>query len=424
MMIPNRGMAMRKHLGTVLWAMAAVLPALAFGGEDPARTPAAASAARETRISAAFYFREVDLDLRDGTALRGRLVGATAASIRVGTRDGEEEFALRDIRRIVIHSERQRSKGIVPGIVFGLYAGNLLALGSDRGPGFYLKPRRGSSHSDWILLEEAFFGIMGGGLGWLTPFGGARGVFEFPAAGDDPGALERFGRFLAGEPPPARVHFLLQNGFLLAGVRGRFGAFAADNGFAADYPWPYPTSFSLLRSLEISLTIRPRLRTGLRVSFPSEPAFYYYMRHEGTAGSFTSLDQAHSATALHAVGVLELAGWKSRTGFAASLGAGAGMAWVRLTRNALTVIVTPDPIPPSYEEGYVHGSVGVRKTLPSAVVFGNVRYRLTPVVSIGLVADFTFVSAVTVPALPDNNVPGGSMGLSSGSLGFLVGYHF
>ena len=407
---------MMRHISTVLLVVLVAIPRPTLGGQDPPRSQAAAPASQEIRISSALYFREITLDLRDGTTVRGRLSAATAGSIRIQQGDREEDHALKDVRRIVIDSEAQRSRGIVPGIVFGLYAGNSALLWEDSTPGFYARPvERHEIASVWLLLGEGFFAAMGGGLGWLAHFGGSRQVFEFPADFEQaPGVAERFARFLTGGPAPARVHVLFQGGLLVPGATRRFGEFATDNGFALNYSSSYPTKFSLLRSIELSYSIRPRWRTGLRLSFPSEPFLNSYVRNEEAPGSFTYLNQDLRSTAVHAIGALELAGWKDRSGLAASVGLGAGFASVRLTRNAVT----------SLDYIYTQGMTEVRKVRLSAVVFGAVQYRLTPVVSIGLAADYTFVAAVTVPALPANGVPGGAQGLSNGSLGFVIGYHF
>lgn len=407
---------MMKFISAVLLAVLVAIPAPICGGEDPPRSQAAAAAPRQIRISPALSFREITLVFRDGTTVRGRLSAATAVSIRVQTDGQERDYALTDIRRVRIDSEPQRSRGIVPGIVFGLYVGNSAMVWDDSRPGFYVRPVEGhDAASLWLLLGEGFFAAMGGGLGWLAHFGGARQVFEFPADLEEAvGTEARFSRFLTGDPAPARAHVLFQNGLLVPGVTRRFGEFATDNGFALNNTSSYPTKYSLLRSIELSYSIRPRWRTGLRLSFPSEPAYDFYLKSEEASGSWTSLSQEFRATAVHAIGAFELAGWRRRSGLAASLGIGAGFASVRLERNASS----------SLDFNYFQGTAEVRKVLPSAVAFGAILYRLTPVVSIGLAADYTFVPAVTVPALPDNGVPAGSQGLGNGSLGFVVGYHF
>jgi hypothetical protein len=399
---------MRKHASAVLLIVLTAAPALTLGADTPVRPEAAAS--QELPISRALYFREIALDLRDGTSVRGRLSAATAASIRVMRGGRNEDYDLKDIRRIVIHSEARRSRGVLPGIMFGLYAGNAALLSGDDDPGFYADPPYGS-FSLGLVLAEGVFAAIGGGLGWLANFGGGEQAFEFPADfSRAPGASERFARFLSGEQPPARVHLWVQDGFLVSGVTRRFGAFAAANGFTLAFAGSSPTRFSLLRGLELSYAVLPRWRTGLRLSFPSEPFFRSYERTGGVDGSSTYLNQDFRATALHAVGAFELAGWTRGAGLAASLGAGAGLAWVRLTRAA-------------FYSG-ISSLADIRKTLPSAVVFGNVSYRLTPFVSIGLAADYTFIPAVTVQALSGNALSGGSQGLSNGSIGFILGYHF
>jgi len=409
-------------VGIILAAFTILPGPLRAGQAVP--TPMTPGSPRALPISRSLSFRGVTLDLRDGTTVRGRLSGATVGSVRVRSSAEERDYALADIRRVVLDTEPQRSRGVLPGILLGLYAGNSALVIADGEPGFYARSVHVSPFSFWLIFGEGLFASVGGTLGWLAPFGRGPEVCEFPAdPGTDPGAGARFARFLSGEPAPARVHLLIQSGFLVSGVTRRFEAFAAHNGFVRTNTETFPTKLSLLRGLELSFSMGPRWRTGLRLSFPAEPSFNYYLRIGGAVGTYTSLDQELRATAVHAIGAFELAGWESRSGLAASFGWGAGVASVRLTRNAWTQLPPPDPIPPYYD-GYVTATAEVRKALPSAVVFGDLRYRLTPFVSIGLAADFTFMPALTVPALPDNGVPGGSQALSNGSVGLVLGYHF
>ncbi len=325
----------------------------------------------------------------------------------------------RTCARSFIKTEARSSEGVVPGLALGLYIGNGLLVWAPGEPGFYLQHIDSRElASGWLLIGEAFFAAVGAGAGWLAASGGGRHAFEFPAeAGPALEARERFLRFLAGEPPPARVHFLIQSGFLVPGSSAQFKDLMAGAGYT-ESPWKYLSTFSAMRGLELSVSVKPRLRAGLRLSFPSEPAFDYYHQSDPEAGFWSSATQEVRATVVHGVAAFDLAGGGRPGKISLSAGLGAGIAGVRLLRQAWTHVSD------DYGGSEVYGTAEVRKTLLSGVVFGALQFPLTRVLSIGLAADYTLIPAVDVPALPDNGLAGQKVGLSNGSVGFVLGYHF
>jgi hypothetical protein len=383
-------------------------------------TVAARAPAQDIPLSSRLSYRDITVSLRDGTVVRGRLIGATKDSIVVRQSGEDKIFALPDLRKVLIKTEARPSEGVAPGLALGLYIGNGLLVWAPGEPGFYLQHIDTSElASGWLLLGEAFFAAVGAGAGWIAASGGGRHAFEFPAeAGPALEARERFLRFLAGEPPPARVHFLIQSGFLVPGSSAQFKDLMAGSGYT-ESPWQYLSTFSGMRGLELSVSVKPRLRAGLRLSFPSEPAFdYYYRSDPDTLFWGSAAQQEVRATAVHGIGAFELIRGRRAGGISLSAGLGAGLAGVRLFRQAWTYV------PDDYGGSTVYGTAEVRKTLLSGVVFGALQFPLTRVLSIGLAADYTFIPAVDVPALPDNGLAGQTVGLSNGSVGFVLGYHF
>jgi hypothetical protein len=382
-------------------------------------TAASGALAQDIPISPRLSYREITATLRDGGVVHGRLTGATAASILVRSGREDRSLALADLRRVSILTEAHPSDGVVPGIALGLYAGNSLLVWSTGGPGFYA--RHVESHSlvsGWLLAGEAFFAAMGAGIGWLAGSIGGQRSFEFPdAPGDSGRARDEFVRYLAGAPRPARIHFLIQSGFLLPGPSARFEDLTAAAGYAKS-AWSSVTKFSLLRGLELSYSITPELRAGLRLSFPTEPVFNGYYLSE-TQGTYANATQEFRATAFHAVGVRTWSAGKGPRSLSVRAGLGVGVASFRLTREAFRSF--PDG---SGGTSYISEQAVIRKTLPSAVILGGFDLPLTAVLSVGLAADFTWIPAVTVPALPANGFGSRKSGLGNGSVGLLIGYHF
>lgn len=382
-------------------------------------TAAGGALAQDIPLSPRLSYREITVTLRDGGVLRGRLTGATASSILVREGGEERSLALADLRQVLIHTEAHPSDGVVPGIAFGLYAGNGLLVWSTSRPGFYVNRIHSTDVGlGWLLAGEAFFAAMGAGIGWLGGTIGGRHTFPFPDAPEGAGrAREEFVRFLADGYSPARVHLLIQSGFLLPGPSGPFGDLATAAGYVKS-PWTAVSKFSLLRGLELSCSVKPKLRAGLRLSFPSEPAFDFYTL-TGTPGVYGNATQEFRATAYHAVGVRTWSAGAGLRSLRVNAGLGVGVASFRLTRDAVRDV--PDGLG-GYS--YVQEQALIRRTLPSAVVFGSLDLPLTRVLSIGLAADFTWIPAVAVPALPVNGIGRQKLGLGNGSVGLLIGYHF
>jgi hypothetical protein len=384
-------------------------------------TLAAGAPAQDIPLSSRLSYRDVTVTLSDGTVVRGRLVGATKDSIVVRQGGEDKVFALPDLRKVLVKTEAKPSEGVAPGIALSLYIGNGLLAWAPGDPGFYLHHIDSSDlGSGWLLLGEAFFAAVGAGAGWLAASGGGRHAFEFPAeAGPALETRERFLRFLAGEPPPARVHFLIQSGFLVPGSSAHFKDLMAGSGYT-EFPYQYLSTFSAMRGLELSLSVKSRLRAGVRLSFPSEPAFDYFYQSDPDSGFWASAAQQEvRATAVHGIGAVELIRGRRAGGISLGAGLGAGIAAVRVLRTAWTTV--PDG---TGGGSTFYGTAEVRQTLLSGVAFGALQFPLTRVLSIGLAADYTFIPAVDVPALPENGLAGEKVGLSNGSVGFVLGYHF
>ena len=232
-----RGCAVRKASSLTLLLAFLALPAWpSEGGRAAPRRPSQ-EPLEGVIISPRLLFRDIALSLRDGTVVRGRLSGATTRSVRLRQAGEDSDFAYEDIRKAAVRSESRLSKGVLPGVVLGLYAGNAaLAVNTSR-PGFYL------SHIDqhemtswWLFFGEAVFAAIGGGIGWLVSSRSETAVFDFPADPDESRFVqERFIRFLGGEEAPSRVHLFIQNGQLIPGASGRFESSLLEAGFSPSY---------------------------------------------------------------------------------------------------------------------------------------------------------------------------------------------
>jgi len=395
--------------------LAASGPARA-GGQTPAVKPQGKDIVIGARAFLAY--REVTLHLRDGSVVFGRLLGADAGSVRV-LRDGPDlDVPFRDIKKAVIKREGRPSVGFLPGMVAGLHLGTGLLFGAFRNSGNYMP---GLDLDDeylgiailYIGFIEAALGAAGGGLGSLLAGGERRQAFEFP---DDPEGLgaarESFLRYLSGETPPARVHMFVQGGAVDPRVGRALERSFDVPGAVSRYSHRDDSRFSLLRSLELSYSLKPRLRPGLRLSFTGEPGSYVSFADE--AYNWTSVAQDFRATCVHAVCSYELLRPASSRGAKWSVGLGVGAASVRLSRTSMYRIGSE----------YFEDRVEVEKTLVSAAAFTALRFRLNDVLSAGLAADYTYIPAVDVPALPGAGLPILKTGLGNASVGFVIGYHF
>jgi len=400
-------------------ALAALLAASgpAWGGGQAAPVK---SQAIEAGLGARAFlaYREITLYLRDGSVVFGRLLGADSGSVRL-LRDGPDlDVPFRDIRKAVIKREGKPSSGFLPGMVAGLHLGTGLLSGAFGNSGNYMPDLELDDGYLGIAiiyfgLIEAAFGAAGGGLGWLATSGDRQRAFEFPGGPEDLGAArESFLRYLSGETPPARVHLLVQGGSVDPRVSRSLEESLDVPGAVSRYSYRDDSRFSLLRSLELSYSLKPRLRPGLRLSFTGEPGSYASFSDE--AYTYTSVAQDYRATCLHAVCSYELLRAKRANGTSWSVGLGLGAASVRLSRTSTHWNGTD----------YAEDRAEVEKTLVSAVAFTALQFRVTDVLTAGLAADYAYIQAVDLPALTNVGQPAMKIGLGNASLGFVIGYHF
>ena len=407
---------MKKTIASLVLAALVAAPGPASSREIPASRQSVAGKA--FRASARLAYREITLYLRDGTVVVGRLLGADTESVRV-LRDGPDlDVPFRDIKKAVMSVEGKHSRGLLPGVVMGLFLGNGLFTGAFSRPGNYLQ--RFSIDSEYAAIAILYLGLIesafvaaGGAMGSIIASGTRHRAFEFP--GDPEGSREsrdKFLRFIDGEPEPARFHLLIQGGHVYPRVSRTFDAALEEAGLTSLYDWSDLSQFSLLRAFELSYSLKPWLRTGIRMSFPGEPVGETYIENE--IGYYTSLSQEFKATAYHAVCSVEPLRRKPSDALSWSVGLGVGAAAVRLRREMSAY----------RDNDYVTSQAETKKTLPSAVAFTALQFRLNEVFSAGIAADFTFMPAATVPALPDLGLPARKVGLSNASVGFVLGYHF
>ncbi|MCK7522250.1 MAG: hypothetical protein MZV64_33530 [Ignavibacteriales bacterium] len=295
----------------------------------------------------------------------GRLIGATKDSIVVRQSGHDKVFAIPDLRKVLIKTEARPSAGVAPGIALGLYIGNgLLVWASGERLGFTSSISiRANSLSGWLLLGEAFFAAVGAGARLVRrPRAAGRYAFEFPSP--RPGRPSRPGSvssvFWPGEPPPARVHFLIQSGFLVPGSSAQFKDLMAGSGYTERRP---AISQHFQRNAGIgaerlgqtpasgrSETVLP-LRAGLRLLLPVRSGGRLLVQR-GPAGG-----PGHGRPRRRRLRV-----GRRRTGREdlAERGPRGRDRGVRLFRQAWTYVSNET----------VYGTAEVRKTLLSGVVFG------------------------------------------------------
>lgn len=382
--------------------------AAAAWGQEPTR-PAGGPVRPEVRISPALYFREITLDLADGTRVRGRLLGAGPEIVRFRTDAGDRDVPLRDVRRAVVRTEKGplASKGAIPGAIFGLYIGNGLASEAFRTPGFYLESGGLYYHTLglWGFLAQVFYAGAGGTLGRLAFSGSSARTFVLSwDGGSDGAAREEFLTFVTAGRVEPRFHVLIQAGRVLWRTTPRLEAGLAGSGLS---PSPYQDSsmFSYLRAVQVTRSVGSRFHAGLRASFPSEPMAF-------ALANGMRLRQEFRATAFH--GVFSALPFPTRSGDLVSwnAGLGAGVAWVRLERTL-----------DDYDtDGTVSAETsGLRL---SAVAFTALEIRVNQMFSLGVSADYTFLGSAEAPGLADYGISARKVSLGNGSIGFVLGLHF
>jgi hypothetical protein len=393
-----------------------------FGDQD---APSQVSAAVGTPAAADMLYKLVVIHQKEGRVLSGYLLGIGENMLLIKRGGADEGIPLSFIRRVIIEKEKQGMGYALAGLGLGAYVRNVIFNRAAGQPGVFL--RAGSGGSGWLM--DIIFLAAGGALGY---FGGPlleSPQTEFDFEGSDLhrlAAWESLRRCVLGIFSPPRVHLNLHGGKVNFRVSNQYDALFRSRGFMSggyfnptlsdSYAEP-AGSINLVRRIQASVSISPRIAVGLSYINLSEPmigAINY-----ADPQKYLSAMQTLSAHGYFAVGSFEpLRTWlPARLAWEVGLGAG----WVKTEFDMKTMAETHLSFPPYYVDSAENHAIS--RSDFGALIFTELRFYPNPHVSLGLSADYVALPTAGVPEFPDLGLPAQTIRFGNSSFGLTLGIH-
>ncbi len=345
----------------------------------------------------------------DGDVSRGFLVGLKTDTLILFKDEQNIEIPIRELVTVTIKTQRDNLGGLAIGSILGIYLGNLAFFQAVNQPTAYWQ----GEDEGWKAIASLLFAFVGGGVGYLIDISTQNDTEEFTFSGDKKyqiRELDRLKAFLKGEQLIERkVHLGVQ----MSQVNTRYSEIQTDENNLYYYGYDEVTSFNLLRKIQLMYQIQEDLEVGGAISWFGEPSIFWYSNFGG--GSNVTVTQTYDGVGYYAVAVYHPFASTFSKQISWSIGAGIGMGSVDFSFEEMRTVGS---YPEIIEE---ETSKRINKTVFSALVNTQFDLYLIKELSIGLMADYVFVTG-EMPAILSTDISERSLG--NFSFGFALGFHF
>ena len=338
----------------------------------------------------------------------GLLAGLSNDSLILLTYQKRIAIPFNEIARVTIDSKTDDSSWGVYGILLGIYIGNFFAYRVENQSAYYLEKATGGAH---IFTSFLFAGV-GGGLGYF--FGSALNkreiVFDF--IGDDENCKSQWRRlcdFVSAKKSQKSINISIQS----TQVHTRLSEKNAVNSFSQYYP--EMSSFNLLRSIQVTLSVDDHWQVGGMVLWCGEPQIldYNYL-----LTPTRSISENFDATGYYLLA-------KYSYSFAdldniLSLNCGIGIGGAHIEYSLTIREEGWNPTTGTYSS--IVSSKEVNGARGSSVFFAGADVFLYSGLSIGVTIDYVYIAGESFPSIPELSLKEHPMG--NYSFGVSLGFHF
>lgn len=362
----------------------------------------------ESFKSSEYTFRLARIVLKDGIAKEGWFLGTVRDSmvLQVGTKSFR--YSRHDLLRVDIDARRAISKPVLVGMLAGAYLGTTLFMRAENQPALFFGSENNETFE--ILLLEAAFVLVGGGVGYLAGASQNEDI-TFDFAGDDAENASTWEELCDSGPASRRtstVHISMQGSWVSGPFPQSEGNFYY--GYYPGYSYNEATRLNLMRRLQLTYSFSDFLEVGLAAMWLGQPPLSRYTSTPYTAQSSSVLLEM-SGRGYYAVGVIHplwKLGWRDVQW---DIGAGVGLATIDLQTTSQ---IYTYPAQPSI-------LIGKKGSIFSATVSTELKVFIAEYFSVGIAADLVFIPE-DVPDVPAFKFESKTLGTQS--VGFVLGFHF
>jgi hypothetical protein len=378
--------------------------------------------------------KRVVVFLRNGDGLAGFLVGADDDALTLIAEGRSVDVPYPDLKKVVVDESRTRP-AMISGMLMTIYLGNLVYFTEDNASSLFFSDYKDSS-------EIASLGLAAAGslMGYL--FGSSietERVFDFTSSQEQQQVeWKRLQRFARGEWTAKKVHLVVQGGRVYPQTSSRYRTVLGNSDFSG--PTHYRIPVNLLRQLQLTVSATNRLELGIGTLWAGEPNISIHEQGKSSNFATQSLDTKGYYIIAKYKPFLPLS---KRIQWNVGLGMGGADVDFRLRAEKKVIVgIHTEQVPvhgtrfswgfsePRYETitypiyNTLTKEHNISKTLPSGVIFSELKLYLHDGLSLGLSADYVFMPNQQAPGIPEVAIPAQKLRLGNGSIGLTLGVHF
>jgi hypothetical protein len=381
---------------------------------------------QETKYPATLnlLFNRIQVLCKGGESHSALLAGVTDRGLVIRIEGQDKVIPYDELEKVTLEKTKSGSMYVVSGMIWGLYAGNIIFYHAKSHPPIFMQDF--GNRSLWI--PNVGFAFVGAGLGFLLGPKLEKGENVFDFTGEENERLkqwERLQKFVTGKErfTPGKFHLAFQGGFVATPTSDRYRSALEENGYYVSRharvspSESYEASkFKLLHKAQLTYSLNSWAELGLAMYFLGEPSLSGFRWQNYIPHNF---DLSTDIRGYYAVAVFHPFPARVFRGFDWNVGIGLGMADVDFEFISSTYWhATFDPNVERTDDYHLS------KRYFSGVVFSELKVYFQNWTSLGITADYVYIPKENIPAFPGVGIPAQSLNLGKGSIGFSVGIHF
>jgi len=351
----------------------------------------------------------VILSDNSGNYIRGFLLDVKVDTLVILSDNQTKNIPIKDLNSITIETQESLgTEGAVIGAIMGTYLFYAAFWQTEEEPFAYYDMNVPGAQ---LFLSVVVGAFLGSGIGYLIGISAEGDTETFYLSGNDEDKRKEYKRldsFLSGNGPTSKLHMYFQ----LSQVSTRLSE-EANNINLSPYGYDHPTSFNLVRKIQITYSISNEFEVGGAICWFGEPRVGWNS-NSSNSYSFSSAIHSFEGVGYYALAVYNPFKLIFPKSLSLNFGLGVGTGNVKYKFVARPSEYYWDP----YNDTTI---VNLDKNLFSALFYTQLDLFLYDNFSMGFIADYVYIPEI-IPGIPELDISSRSLG--NFSFGLTLGLHF
>lgn len=366
-------------------------------------------------------FNRISVYQYKGKAIHGFLAGVNDDSLFVRVQENDSGILFSNLAKVVIETEIDKKSNSLNMMLIGIYLGNILFSNAENQPTRYAEKIYSSRN---FIINNLLFATAGYMLGYLSShLNRTEKTFDYTSH-EQAKELEweRMKHFITGRKVQRKVHISFQSGLVFRQVTKKYQKLLQDlNYYQGNYYWDYSdhaetVNFNWLRAIRLTISHKQIFEMGFAYYLLGEPSISGYNE---LAGDYydVNVQQDLYTKGYYVLGIYQpfYNRLPKKISWKAGMGLGIAEPKFKLSANLYTGY-------PQYKHILINHEI--KNPLFTCLFITEFNLYILNATSIGLVADYAFITPRNVPGIPEAGIPSQRLWLGNGSIGLSLDFHF